>query len=103
MERRAEEKQHRAAKARGAGAPARCVRVHDRPPEEQGGAEEAQVLERVNGVAAQRRLIQRRRVPEPDRDAVDEKRDERPGKKSPRSAKRGLTRHASNAPARSRW
>src|SRR5689334_9332831 len=60
---RAEKKKYGGAEAQRAGVSARCVCVHDRPPEQQGGAEEAEVLERVNAVAVERRLIQRRCVP----------------------------------------
>src|SRR5205823_14525985 len=57
--------------------------VNQRPPEERGGQEEAGMLQRVDEVTSQRRLIPRRQLPDPERDRMEDRGDEGPREPMP--------------------
>ena len=51
-------------------AAATVASVRNAPPEERGGAEETQMLNDVHGLVLERLVVERRQVPDPEREAV---------------------------------
>ena len=46
--------------------------VHDAPPEDRGAPEETQMLDRVHGLVLERGVVQRRNVPDPQSETVED-------------------------------
>ena len=79
----------------GAVADAAVAAVRDAPPEERRGAEEAQMLDDVDAFVLERAVVQRREVPDPQRDRVQQEDRRRRGEQRSRRASTGGRRIAS--------
>ena len=62
---------------RGSVSGAALTPVYDAPPEQSGSAEEAEMLEHVDAFVCERRVVERRHVPDPERHAVEHERGRR--------------------------